>query len=176
LELAGTKVQNEKALVAIMEQLEKVTGKKGVIKPGPPQSNRPGMRRAQETTSELPSLQEIVGALCAMNTEREQDIIELEDYSDKDAVDKALTDIVDGTVELTLDDGTAVRSTVCKADITLRSEAPVTPLDNNTQTGDKAPGLAKSYVILIAVLGVAVALFVGIVVFRRARGARVTQI
>ena len=134
-------------------------------------------REAEPEQSLLPSLQEIVGALCAMNIQKDEETIDFEDYSDKATVDGALTDIVTGTVDLKLDDGTAVRSTVCSAKTTLRSSTPVAPLDNNTQAGDKAPGLAKSYVILIAVLCVATVLIVGVLLFRRRRaGSQVTQV
>jgi len=118
------------------------------------------------------------GVLCLEEAEQEETGIDLENYAEQDKVQSVISGILNGSIPLTLTDGTPVRDTVCQANTTLSLVA--VPFDEPADSSDETVAeegwrLSTNYIIAISVLGGAVFLLVVFLLFRR-RSARVTQI
>ena len=162
--------------------------------PFKPDKGKPNTRLLDASSSSH-ILQEIVrmaleeqGVLCVEGTDQEEMDIDFENYADEDKVRSLVQGMRDGSIPVTLEDGTPVRDMVCQAETSMSMVAVLSDVPDGSGAPDgingldsadsKGSGLSRDYVILMAVLGGVAVLFVGIVIFHRRSqaAARVTQI
>jgi len=133
------------------------------------------------------------GVLCVEDTEQEEMDIDFEKYADEDKVRSLVEGMRNGSIPVTLPDGTPVRDMVCQAETSMSMVAIFSDVPDSSDALDgsdvldgadsKGSGLSTHNVILIAVMGGVTVLFVsgcplfiGVVLFLNWRAARVTQI
>lgn len=82
-----------------------------------------------------------------------------------------------GNMPLALTDGTALRDTICKEEVSLKMiEDAVKPLDDGAKDSEGGSGLGSDAIIAIAVLGPATVLFFIFFAYRRRSNSRVAQV